>query len=107
MHSVAACLQTMCHLALESMNSLRMTWPSAETARDVHSRTYPLMYTLKTMNTNQGLGFVIFSVRTSRRSYSLAVFMRQRGRLADLLRVHVPVCVCCTHYLHRRVPYIF
>ena len=98
----------MCHLALESINSLRMTWPSAETARDVHSRTYPLMYTLKTMNTNQGLGFVIFSVRASR-SYSLACISETKRTSWLTCCVCMCMCACarCTHYLDHRVPYIF
>ena len=38
-----------------------MDWTSTEDAQEIHHRTYPLLYTLNSMNANQGLGFVMFT----------------------------------------------
>ena len=58
-------LQTMCQVIVNSLNALRMSWASVEKAQEVHNRTYPLLYTLNSMNFNQGPGFCIFGVRAA------------------------------------------
>jgi hypothetical protein len=70
----------MCKVIVNSMNALRMSWTSVENAQEVHNRTYPLLYTLNSMNFNQGPGFCIFGVRAATDSlmhhaYFILVFL--------------------------------
>eukprot|EP01051_Picozoa_sp_SAG22_P001611 SAG22_NODE_65_length_23128_cov_51.766609_6_plen_607_part_00 len=47
-------VSTTCNVLLNAINSLRMSWPSSELALEVHNRTYPILYTLRSMNSGQG-----------------------------------------------------
>ena len=61
-------VSSMCDTLLNTINSLRLEWASTDEANEVHSRTFPLQWTLKGLNNSQGLGFVVFSKVVDRKT---------------------------------------
>lgn len=57
-----------CDTLLNTINSLRLEWDNTDEANVVHSRTFPLQWTLKGLNNSQGLGFVVFSKVVDRKT---------------------------------------
>ena len=68
-----ATISSMCDQLQDMINDFGLRPMSCADADSVHRRTFPLLTTLRSMNANQGLGFVVYGTVVDRRTLSRAV----------------------------------